>query len=42
MEESLEKINSMKKTTLLIHGNHEEEKTLKKLCKKYQYIKVYS
>ncbi len=34
----LEELNNLGKTVLIIHGNHEDEGSLKKLCSKYKYI----
>ncbi|MBW2976746.1 metallophosphoesterase [Candidatus Woesearchaeota archaeon] len=32
------KLNKLKKKTLLIHGNHETEKAMRKLCRKYKNL----
>jgi uncharacterized protein len=37
-KEVLELINDLGKRTLLIHGNHEDEKEIEKLCKKFPNI----
>ncbi len=34
----LNKLNKLKKKTLMLHGNHETDKVLRKLCKKYKNI----
>jgi len=34
----LNKLNKLKKKILIIHGNHETDKVLKKLCKKYNNL----
>ena len=34
----LNKLNKLKKKILLIHGNHETDKVLRKLCKKYKNL----
>lgn len=34
----LNKLNKLKKKVLIIHGNHETDKVLKKLCKKYNNL----
>ena len=34
----LNKFNKLKKKTLIIHGNHETEKVLRKLCSKYKNL----
>jgi len=34
----LKKLNKLKKKILIIHGNHESDKILKKLCQKYENL----
>ena len=38
LNSTLNKLNKLKKTTLLIHGNHETDRVLRKLCKKYRNL----
>ena len=36
----LDKLSKIKKNILMIHGNHEADTTLRKLCKKYKYAVI--
>ena len=38
IEKIMKKLNSFNKTTLMIHGNHEEEERVKELCEKHENI----